>query len=383
METRKQRLLYIDNLRLLMIIFVVLMHLAVTYSGYGSWYYKEGKPIGLVSQFLFGFSQSFTQGYFMGFLFLISGFFVPGAYDRKGLGKFLKDRIIRLGIPTLIYMLFVNPFIIYILLDWGIPKPGLINYYSDYISKFSFIDGSGPLWFAFALLIFSFLYGLVRRITSKFSVKSQIGVHKSNIDTRKVIVLIILVSVLAFLIRLVQPIGTSFHNMQLCYFSQYIILFIVGIYAYRNDLFAKIKYNFGIRWFWGGLIAGLLVWMDIMLIGGGAGGNIKPYNGGLYWQSAAYALWESFVGISMSIGLLALFKEKFNYQNRLIKVMSDNSFAVYVFHAPIIIMAAKLFIPLDILPAFKFVILSVLCIPVCFVFTNYLVRKTPLLKNVM
>ena len=32
----KERLLYIDNLRLLMIVFVVIMHLAVTYSGFGS-----------------------------------------------------------------------------------------------------------------------------------------------------------------------------------------------------------------------------------------------------------------------------------------------------------------------------------------------------------
>ena len=37
-----ERLLYIDNLRLMVIAFVVMHHLAVTYSGFGSWYYVEG-----------------------------------------------------------------------------------------------------------------------------------------------------------------------------------------------------------------------------------------------------------------------------------------------------------------------------------------------------
>src|SRR5579863_9311389 len=36
-----RRLLYIDNLRWTMIVLVVTLHAAVTYSGMGSWYYKE------------------------------------------------------------------------------------------------------------------------------------------------------------------------------------------------------------------------------------------------------------------------------------------------------------------------------------------------------
>jgi len=77
MDKIKDRFAYIDNLRLLMIVFVVMLHLAVTYSGFGSWYYKEGVSLNLFSTIVFGYLMSFTQGYFMGFLFLISGF-TPG-----------------------------------------------------------------------------------------------------------------------------------------------------------------------------------------------------------------------------------------------------------------------------------------------------------------
>ena len=44
----------------------------------------------------------------MGLFFLISGYFVPRAYDRKGATAFLKDRFRRLGIPLLLFGLLVT-----------------------------------------------------------------------------------------------------------------------------------------------------------------------------------------------------------------------------------------------------------------------------------
>lgn len=55
----KDRLLYIDNLRLMIIVFVVMLHLAVTYSGFGSWYYIEGTHLDTLSTVWFAFYQSF------------------------------------------------------------------------------------------------------------------------------------------------------------------------------------------------------------------------------------------------------------------------------------------------------------------------------------
>ena len=37
------RLLFVDNLRTLMIVPVVVLHLSVTYGGEGSWFYEEGR----------------------------------------------------------------------------------------------------------------------------------------------------------------------------------------------------------------------------------------------------------------------------------------------------------------------------------------------------
>jgi len=70
----------------------------------------------LFRSLFFGMYQSFLQAWFMGFLFLLAGYFVPISFDRKGAGKFVADRAYRLGTPSLIYVVFVQPFIVWILL---------------------------------------------------------------------------------------------------------------------------------------------------------------------------------------------------------------------------------------------------------------------------
>ena len=374
----KNRLLYIDNLRLFMIILVVMMHLAVTFSGLGNWYYTESNELGTVQLIIFGFFQSFLQGFFMGILFLIAGYFIPSSYDKKGFSKFIKERLIRLGIPTLLYMIFIHPFIMLVLLNNGnFFSKKTASIYLNHFVFFNFISASGPLWFAFALLFFSLIYALYRKFIK------PIGINKDKKfpKTSKIILLILIISFFAFVIRMFLPIGTSVINMQLCYFSQYIILFIIGIECRRSRWFEKLTYSSGKTWLISGLFLGFTIWTIIMLTGGALDGNLDKFNGGLTWQNAAYALWESFAAVSMSIGLISLFKEKYNTQNKLIKTMSENTFSVYVFHAPIIIGISLLFKEISLIPIIKFIISTIISIPICFLFSNYIIRKIPFLRK--
>jgi Fucose 4-O-acetylase and related acetyltransferases len=382
METAKNRLLYIDNLRLLMIVFVIMLHLGVTYSGFGMWYYKEGAPISFASSVFFGFYLSLTQGYFMGFLFLIAGYFVPGAYDKKGCPKFVKDRLIRLGIPALIYILIVNPLMLYYQLGVynNSPDPTFLKFYlSGYIGNFSFLSGTGPMWFAVALLIFTLIYGLIRSLYPIRHENAKIPVQPT---AKAIWLLIFLISVSAFLIRTVQPIGTSILNMQLCYFAQYVILFVVGILAYRYDLFQQLRYNTGKKWLIFGVLFGFVSW-GVLMITGGALEGMKALNGGFTWQSALYSLWESFIAVSIDVGLLAVFKEKLNRQSKFVKKLSENSFAVYVFHPPIITAAAMLFLPVALPPTAKFAVMCVVCLPLCFLAAHFIARRIPFLKHIL
>lgn len=373
------RLLFIDNIRWLMIIFVVLTHAAVTYSGLGSWYYKEPAGLDIASFAIFGIYQSFTQAYSMGLLFLIAGYFVPTAFDRKGSARFLVDRAIRLGIPALIYMLFINTYIEYYILAfrWSNPRPPIWQFFRSYLLSLGFLSGSGPMWFALALLIFNVAYAVTRTLQHGLDRPQEDGKLPGHLG---VIALGLIISTCAFSIRLVQPIGTSIMNMQLCYFSQYTILFITGIMAYRKNWLSRIPHSFGMAWFWTALIGGLAFWAAILILGGGLSGDLSRYSGGLYWQSAAYALWESFFCLGISLGIIVIFRERFNEQGRFAKFMSKNYFSVYVFHAPILILTALAFRDFIWHPLFKFLVVSAIAVPLCFIASHLILSKIPYMK---
>ena len=146
------RLQFLDNIRWVLIVLVIVHHAAVTYSHVGSWYYNEDPKPGLIVTLLFATFLSFNQAYFVGFLFLIAGYFTPAAFDLKGFGAFLRDRAKRLGIPTLIYILVIHPVIVYWLLrDFYEPsRPSLLSAYPNFLLRGRVLSASGPMWFALA-----------------------------------------------------------------------------------------------------------------------------------------------------------------------------------------------------------------------------------------
>ena len=72
----KEKLFYIENLRVLLTSLIVILHVAVTYGAEGSWYYYEHTgniPSNIILTLLTAVIQSFALGFF----FMISGYFVP------------------------------------------------------------------------------------------------------------------------------------------------------------------------------------------------------------------------------------------------------------------------------------------------------------------
>lgn len=63
-----RRLVYLDNLRVLLTILVILHHIAQAYTDVGEWYYRE--PVsGGVSAIFFLFLMAVNQAFFMGLFF--------------------------------------------------------------------------------------------------------------------------------------------------------------------------------------------------------------------------------------------------------------------------------------------------------------------------
>lgn len=378
--TKPARLYFVDNIRWLIIVQVVVVHAAVTYSNMGDWYYIEPAKLGVLSSLVFGIFQSFTQAYFMGLLFLIAGYFVPASFDRKGPCRFLWDRAVRLGVPTLLYMLFINTAINYYILAfrWTSSRPPVGRYFLDYVLSLEFLGGSGPMWFALALLIFSAVYAAAKLLLPDQQVSEQEGELPGHWDVVK---LGLVIASAAFLIRLVQPIGTNIMNMQLCYFSSYVALFAIGIVARRRRWLLRIPYSFGMEWLKAVLVVGTIFWLGIFVFGIGPDGGISAIAGGLNWPSAAYALWESFFCLGVCLGLVVLFRERYNSGGRFVRFMADNGFSVYVFHPPILLLVTVALRDFSWHPLVKFVVAAVVAVPLCFIASSLVFRRIPLLKR--
>ena len=318
------RLLFIDNLRWVMILLVITMHAAVTYSNIGRWYYTEKSSLDLASRLFFVTYQFWLQAFFMGFLFFIAGYFVPPAFDRKGPWRFLRDRFVRLGLPSLLYMFVIGPSIIYFLL--GANKRG--RAYTDFLGE------TGPLWFCVALLIFCAVYAVGRTIRPA-------STNHAWLPANGHVVLFMFTAVVAtFLVRIVQPIGTAIWNMQLCFFSQYVLLFAAGMHAYRHGWLDRISRRFGMRWFILSLSGGAVAWFAILIVAVRMGWETQSFDGGFHWQSALLCGWEAFFCVGVCLGLIVVFRENFDTQGVLARFLSENAFAVYVFHPPVVIAAS-------------------------------------------
>jgi len=382
MVSRKARLGWIDNLRWLVIVLVVLVHVCVTYSGLGSWYYHEEIRLDAVSQIVFYAFEIFSQSFFMGFLFLLAGHFVPAAYDRKGVGRFVLDRLVRLGVPTLVFMFVLHPLTMLLrgfFLEPPVRAADILAFYKGYVSRLEFFRETGPLWFALALLVFSLVYAAVRRLAGTRFASRQPGSGKT-VTHGLVAGLIAVLAAASFLLRLAQPIGSSWYNMQLCFFPQYVLLFLVGLWSARSGFLEALPWRFGMLWFRLALAVGIPAWIALLAGGGLFSGNLEAFGGGWHWQAAAYALWEAFFCVGVCLGLIVLFRERANTRSRLSGFLADNNFGVYVFHTPILVAVSLALRQAAWHPLAKALSVAVLVLPACFLFAA-LVRRVPGLRR--
>ena len=373
------RLLFVDNIRVFLTILVLLHHLMITYAGTGSFYYKEGKE-DFVTGALGAWFQAINQAYFMGLFLLISAYFVPGSYDRKGAAHFLKDRLIRLGIPLALYSWIVRPVLIYF--D-PINGAGASLPFLDYVGRYfatSPLIGAGPLWFIETLLIFSGVYILWRLASPRRATEPAAETRFPS--NGAIAVFALLVGLAAFVIRLWLPVMWNFAplNLQFPFFASYIALFIVGLIAYRRNWLLGLPETTGRLWLGVSIVLILLFWP--MAIIGGMDKGIELFFGGWHWEALVYALWESFVCVGMCIGVVYLFRRFANRQGTLAKFLSPNAYTAYLIHGPIIVAVAYAARDIAIYPLLKWVLVALVAVPLCFVLSS-LIRKLPYTERVL
>jgi glucans biosynthesis protein C len=326
----KQRLAYLDNLKVLLVVGVIGVHAAVTYGFDGSWYLEsydemssavlDSLTVVIVNGWLFG----------LGLFFLIAGRLTGPSLDRKGPGRFARQRLVRLGAPVLAYVLLVDPALDY--LGYRESEGGTGGFWSFYEDQIWEL-GPGPTWFLEALLVFSLGYALLRRLRPPAGEPSR-----APLAGRHVAGVAVAIAVSSFAAHLAWPIGSEQFHVQLGMFPQYLILFALGAAAGRRGWFETLTPELQRRCGRAAAITALA--MPAILLAGDffdGGAAADRFAGGWHWQAAAASLTEGILATCVSLWAVAHFRRRHNTLRPLARRMSPGAYGAFLVHAPVIV----------------------------------------------
>ena len=371
----KARENYIDHIRIALTVLVILHHTAITYGGPGGWYYSEPAD-GLVSGLLLTVFVSTNQAFFMGFFFLLSSYFIPASYARKGRYRFLLDRLKRLGIPIVFYSLVITPVMIYMLVRLKMNQP--ISWYDVFIDRDEWIT-IGVLWFTAALLLFTMVYAL-----SRPPVQEPVNKPKALPGNLAIFLFGLGLGLVSFVVRIFFPIGWTLDpvGFQFAHFPQYIALFIVGIWAYQNQWLSSVSHQQGRFWLRIALLLIAVGFPCIYLLKVVTHSELDAFLGGLTVQSFVNSLWEQLLGIALIMAWLGIARQNWNDQGTLTKEFSRSAYAVYIIHPLVLLLVSLLLKDVHLPSLLKFVITGSISVSLSFAVGSLLVR-VPVVKDIL
>lgn len=173
-ETRSQTSQALTNLRAFAIVMVVSFHSVLAYLASQPVTTRPfddpalwiATPI-LDGQRWLGFDiyAAFQYVSLMPVMFFLSGVFVWPSLKRKGSGRFLYDRLLRIGLPFVLGVYALMPFAYYPVYRLTAIDPSWLAYFGHFLALPFW--PSGPLWFLWELLAFDIVAVLLYRIAPR------------------------------------------------------------------------------------------------------------------------------------------------------------------------------------------------------------------------
>lgn len=211
------RAVYLDNLKVVLITSIIVIHAVLGYAGLVEvWTYSGLREVTLspVTEFLM-FVAAAPFGFFLiGLLFLVAGLFTAPSLERKGVGAYTRDRLLRLGVPYVVYVLTVQPTVTYLLEHPLGDAPG--TYWDEYLAESgSHRLDSGPLWFVGTLLVFSLGYALWVILLRRWGRQPAFP----RVTVTGLAMMAALVGLVSFGVRVVAPYGSEAGKLDLNYWE--------------------------------------------------------------------------------------------------------------------------------------------------------------------
>lgn len=360
-----QRRYDLDWLRALGMVVVFLFHVSMFMNTWG-WHVKN-----LPGYAPFDLLNRVTIPWIMPLFFIISGIGTHYALQRRSGGAFLKERLLRLGVPVLVGAFLLSPHQVWIeRVTKGQFSGSFLQFIPHYFEGFYELTPGGNfawmglhLWYLLFLLLFSVItLPLVRRLGLWERLGAAVGAPG----------LLLLPPVVLALLRFVldpDGAGKSITGWPLLL---YLLFYLMGA-----GLFPLAAFRQAVRqqtfWLVGAAIASTLFYVLI--------NNEAPFG-----QTTAFAIsclgWVSAGWFSL-VALFGLAERYLTKENGLLRYAGGAVMPIYMLHQPVIVLIGFWIRAIVMAPVLKFSLLFIAAGSLVLAIHHLLVRHVPLVQLLM
>ena len=372
------RLLYLDNLKALLIAAIIALHGIAGYAGtIEAWTYTEMREVTLSA-----FSETavvvlaLPSGLFLiALLFLVAGLMTVPSIERKGPGRFARDRLVRLGIPFAVYVLVIQPAVVYALEHPLGYAPG--SYWQEFLGDEHVLD-TGPLWFVGVLLLYSLAYaGWVH-------LRSPRGAHpRAPIPGTHLAIAAAIVAPASFAIRLEYPYGgdAGFTDLNFWQWPACIAVFALGITAARQGWTANVPDK--LRRTSRAVTVVAAVAMAALLVAAGLAERVEDMMGGLNPFAVGFAILDAVLCMFGSVWMLSVAQRRLTRPLPHGPALARSAYGAFILQTPVLIGLALALRGIDLPAEVKALLVAAGGIAASYALAWLLITRIPRLDRVL
>ena len=354
-----------DNLRVLVIAVVVVWHTVIAYLGGTGWYYLDRTTS---KAWAAAVTPAWViAGFALGPLFLVAGWFSARSLAHRGAGGFARGRLLRLGVPLIIFVFLINGLASYVGERGQGRHPSLAHYLSAG-------QGAGPMWFVAALLAFSLAYALLRHLHTPPVARRWSGAQVMAAAA-------LLIAATAFLTwqRWPPDDASTFLDLRWESWPQGAMLFALGVWAGEagslEDLTARAR-QLG----WTALAAAVLF---VALAGyEQARGQGESTLHGMGWPMMLGTVLYGIISVAFAVWFTAMIRARWSGDGPLRARAGRASYATYFLHPLVLTAIMVLFASLALAPELDFLVVAAAAVPLCFL-AGYAMTRIPGISKVL
>lgn len=364
------RIIGLDKLRFLMVIFVIVNHGAHPFMKDGSaWWYFLDKH----SSFFYSVIVVAIDSFFMNTMFFLSGFFVVSSFKNRNLWLYFRSKFMHIGMAWILGYLLMAPILNYVALKPDVRATvTVIDFLSTYFSSAP-VGQQGYFWFLSLLFVFLVAFGFLAYYIPAITAR-----RKSKISPYIPIIIVIFITAVSYYLSSVFyiPAAKWIHIEPIFAFQpskviSYIACFALGVYAKSHGWLRD-----------GGWIPSQKVFFSLMALSV----LFLIYNYLIYLKTGITSYFQ--VIDAVSYALYSIFVTfafiSFFYKRTSEDWLSKNatySYGVYWSHVFLFIVQI-LILDLDIPIFIKFVGSISVTTFLCIYFTRYVLKKLPLFRDI-